>query len=60
MKNFFRPTAGQKIISGLVTCLILAIASYFLATAMIDSLYSYRSPLRETPPQPGTSPPPGE
>lgn len=55
MKNFFRPTAGQKIISGLVTCLILAIASYFLATAMIDSLYSYRSPLRETPPQPGTS-----
>ncbi len=55
MNKLFHFSANQKIISGLVTCLILAIASYFLATAMIDSLYGYRSPLRNTPPQPGSS-----
>ncbi len=55
MNKLFHFNENQKIISGLVTCLILAIASYFLATAMIDSLYGYRSPLRETPPQPGSS-----
>jgi len=55
MNKLFRFSANQKIISGLVTCLILAIASYFLSTAMIDSLYGYRSPLRTAPPQPGSS-----
>ena len=55
MNKLFRVSANQKIISGLVACLILAIASYFLATAMINSLYGYRSPLKDTPPQPGSS-----
>ena len=55
MKKLFSFTAVQKIISGLVACFVLAIASYFLATAMIDSLYNYRSPLEGAPPQPGSS-----
>ncbi len=37
---------------GILGCLILAAAGYFGATSLIDSLYVYRSPLSETPPQP--------
>jgi 2,3-bisphosphoglycerate-independent phosphoglycerate mutase len=39
-------------ISG-VLCLVLVAIAYFWATAMMDSLYAYRSPLHATPPQPG-------
>ena len=55
MKKLLRLSSIQKIIVGLTACLVLAIVSYILATAMIDSLYGYRSPLKDTPPQPGSS-----
>jgi len=40
------------ILLGIVGCLIIAALGYFGATSLIDSLYAYRSPLREIAPQP--------
>ncbi len=54
MKKLFRLSVNQTIIAGLVFCLVLAVAAYFLATAMLDSVYGYRSPLKDTPPRPGS------
>jgi hypothetical protein len=43
-----------KIILKILACLILAAGAYFWATGLMDSVFSYRSPLRDTPPTPGT------
>ncbi len=40
-------------IAGIVVFLGLAVGAYFWATGLIDSIYAYRSPLKDTPPQPG-------
>lgn len=45
--------AHLKIILGIVACLLLAGGAYFWAIGTMDSLYAYRSPLRDTPPTPG-------
>jgi hypothetical protein len=42
-----------RIILGIVACLLLAGGAYFWATGVMDSLYAYRSPLRDSPPSPG-------
>ncbi len=47
MKPYFR------IIVSVVVCLALAGGAYFWATGIMDSLYAYRSPLRDSPPAPG-------
>ena len=41
------------LIIGIVGCLIIAVAGYFWATGLIDSVFNYRSPLRSTAPAPG-------
>ncbi len=50
-----RKTVPTKIILGILACLLLAGGAYFWATGMMDSLYAYRSPLRDNPPTPGES-----
>ena len=42
-----------KVILGIVICLLVAVGSYLMATGMMASIYAYRSPLHENPPQPG-------
>ncbi len=42
-----------KVILGIVICLLVAVGSFLLATGMMASIYAYRSPLHENPPQPG-------
>lgn len=42
-----------KIIIGILLLLGFAAGAYFWATGMIDSNYSYRSPLKDNPPAPG-------
>lgn len=42
-----------NIVLGIVACLLLAGGAYFWATGVMDSLYAYRSPLRDGPPSPG-------
>jgi len=42
-----------KWIFGIVVCLIAAGGSYQLAMGLMDSIYAYRSPLSDQPPQPG-------
>jgi hypothetical protein len=41
------------IILGILACLLLAGGAYFWATGIMDSLYAYRSSLRDSPPAPG-------
>ena len=38
---------------GGVVCLLSALVAYLLAMALMDSIYTYRSPLHDRPPQPG-------
>lgn len=38
---------------GIVLCLLLAAGAFVWSTALIDSLFAYRSPLRDSPPAPG-------
>ncbi len=45
-----------KIILKILACLLLAAGAYFWATGLLDSVFSYRSPLRDTPPAGGNSP----
>jgi hypothetical protein len=42
------------IVAPLAVCLALAVGALLWASALMDSLFAYRSPLRTTPPQPGT------
>ena len=41
------------IILGIIASLIIAAGAYFWATGLMDSLYAYRSPLKDNPPAPG-------
>lgn len=38
---------------GIIGCILIVVGSYFWATAIMDSLYAYRSPLKDSPPAPG-------
>lgn len=40
------------LIAGVIACFAIAALAYFWATAQMDSLYAYRSPLAEQPPAP--------
>jgi hypothetical protein len=40
-------------IAGIVIFVALAAGSYFWANGLIDSIFNYRSPLKDSPPQPG-------
>jgi hypothetical protein len=42
------------LIIGAVGCLVIAAVGYFWATGLMDSVFNYRSPLRNSPPAPGT------
>jgi len=44
---------GYIIAMGLVGCVVVAVVAYFWATGLMDSLYAYRSPLQNYPPEPG-------
>lgn len=44
---------GYRIAAMLVGCVVLAVVAYFWATGLMDSLYAYRSPLQDFPPEPG-------
>ncbi len=41
------------LILGIVGCLVIAAVGYFWATGLMDSVFNYRSPLRDSPPAPG-------
>ncbi len=42
-----------KWILGIVVCLLAAVGAYLMAMGMMASIYAYRSPLHDNPPQPG-------
>src|SRR4030067_1734829 len=42
-----------SIIVGILICMLVIGVSYFWATSLMDSLYAFRSPLRNSPPPPG-------
>ena len=46
---------GIRLVISIVLCLVLAGGSYFLATALMDGIYQYRSPLDGHAPVPGLS-----
>jgi hypothetical protein len=45
--------ANKWILIGVIACLLIAAETYFWATGMMNSLYSFRSPLHDAPPAPG-------
>jgi hypothetical protein len=45
----------RRLTIGIVACLVVAIVGYFWATGLIGSIIAYRSPLRLTPPVPGSA-----
>ena len=44
---------ATKIILKIFACLALAVGAYFFATGLMDSVFAYRSPLKDNPPAPG-------
>lgn len=46
-------SAVHVIMAGLILCLAVAVISYVWATALMGSLFAYRSPLKDTPPEAG-------
>lgn len=42
-----------RLLLGILACLVIAAGAYFWATGLMDSIYAYRSPLRDHPPAPG-------
>jgi hypothetical protein len=44
---------ATKIILKIIACLALAVAAYFFATGLMDSIFAYRSPLKDNPPAVG-------
>jgi hypothetical protein len=44
---------GYRIAGGLAACVVVAVIAYFWAIGLMDSLYAYRSPLQDYPPEPG-------
>ncbi len=53
MKNTPKAFLNWQMGAGIFFCLIVALAAYLTGTAMLASLFAYRSPLKDTPPQPG-------
>ncbi len=47
--------SNRWIIVGILGCLLVAAGAYFWATTMMDSLYAFRSPLKDNPPAPGAA-----
>lgn len=47
-----RRKAALVLIAGVMACLLIAALAYLWATAQMDSLYAYRSPLADRPPSP--------
>jgi hypothetical protein len=45
----------RSLLVGIVGCFVIAAAGYFWANGLIASITNFRSPLRLTPPSPGTS-----
>jgi hypothetical protein len=46
--------AGERFfIIGLILCIAIGVGSFLFAAAIVDSLFTYRSPLKNIPPQPG-------
>jgi hypothetical protein len=41
------------LIVGILICIVVIGVAYFWATSLMDSVYAFRSPLKDTPPQPG-------
>jgi hypothetical protein len=41
------------LIIGVIACVLIAVIAYFWTTSLMDSIFSYRSPLHNTPPSPG-------
>lgn len=44
---------SRGIIAGVIACFLVAAGAYFWASSLMDSLYAYRSPLRDNPPPAG-------
>lgn len=44
---------ATRLLLALLICLGLAVLAYFWVTGLMGSLYAYRSPLKDAPPQPG-------
>jgi hypothetical protein len=44
---------NATILSGIIVSIAVVIITYFWATSLMDSIYAYRSPLRELPPKAG-------
>jgi hypothetical protein len=44
---------ATKVILKIAACLALAVGAYFFATGLMDSLFAYRSPLKDNPPAAG-------
>lgn len=44
---------ANQILIKVIAILVLAVGAYFLATGLMDSMYAYRSPLKDNPPSPG-------
>jgi hypothetical protein len=42
-----------RVMISILSCFVIAVVAYFWATGMIDSNFSYRSPLKGSPPAPG-------
>jgi predicted AlkP superfamily pyrophosphatase or phosphodiesterase len=55
MKNRISLSPVNLIIAGLILCLAFAAISYVWATALMDSLFAYRSPLKDSPPVAGSA-----
>ncbi|MCL5612012.1 MAG: alkaline phosphatase family protein [Chloroflexi bacterium] len=45
--------SNRWIILGIIASLVIAFGAYFWATGIMDSLYAFRSPLKDNPPAPG-------
>jgi hypothetical protein len=43
------------LVAGIIICLAFVAGMYFWATSMMNTVYAYRSPLAENPPQPGAA-----
>ena len=46
---------NPRLLPSIVVSLLIAALSYFWGTALMDSLYAFRSPLHDNPPQAGKS-----
>jgi len=52
---FKSPSLFVQIAAGVFGCLLVAVAAYLTATAMLSTMFAFRSPLKDVPPQPGAA-----